>query len=204
MAFDQTHPVTQLLCRREPVLTRKFKSLSQKTVTSIADCDTFYLDDTRKAVFQNQNLSRVPWKTKSAKGKLVLVSCFCVHMYKKKGLLDKNAKTIWSAAGVSTPFALHAWDFQPHNKPVFMSRDSGKRSDVYDMKTSLKCSDLFLPFQPCAGCSARMEECASGPTPAPVLKAGWVDFVKSVSSQLTFCSAAGSLRGWTWKVTLEN
>lgn len=92
MAFDRTHPVTQLLCRREPVLTRKFKSLSQKTVASIADCDTFYLDDTRKAMFQNQNLSRVPWKTKSAKGKLVLVSCFCVHMYKKRVFWIKMQK----------------------------------------------------------------------------------------------------------------
>lgn len=56
---------------------------------------------------------------------------------------------------------------------------------------SLTFSHLFPSFQQCVGCSARMEECVSDPTPAPVPKAGWGDFVRSVSFQLPFSSTAG-------------
>lgn len=42
------------------------------------------------------------------------------------------------------------------------------------------------PSQRCVGCTARMAACVSGPTPAPVLRAGWADSVRNVSIRQTF------------------
>lgn len=81
-----------------------------------------------------------------------------------------------------------------YSKPVFMSCVSTKNIRHIQYKNrSLTFSHLLPPFQRCVGCSARMEECVSGPTPAPVPKAGWADFVRSVSFQLPFSSVAGML-----------
>lgn len=50
---------------------------------------------------------------------------------------------------------------------------------MLEVKNVSVCVCLLL--QRCVGCIARTEVCASGPTPAPVQRAGWADFVRSVS-----------------------
>lgn len=57
---------------------------------------------------------------------------------------------------------------------------SVKKKYVFDMPP------FVSPSQRCVGCTARMAACVSGPTPAPVLRAGWADSVRNVSIRKTF------------------
>lgn len=95
MAFDRTHPVTQLLCRREAVLTRK-----QLLPLLIA---THFIWTTHEKPCSRIRTLVGSYEKQRAREESQSLSHVSVYICIKKALLDKNAKTIWSAAGVRLP-----------------------------------------------------------------------------------------------------
>lgn len=105
------------------------------------------------------------------------------HVSVPKGLLDK-VQSQYDLQQVWTAFVFNAWGFQLLSR----KRSEWRHELVSEVLWCVSCLQL------CAGCSARMVECASGPTPAPVQRAGWVDFVRSVSSTNSVVASIPGLR----------